>query len=417
MRLVTTISAMIGLLLVSSLTMAAESFNWPNRSSEADWQCEFGDGTTTNHQRYDTAVRSCIERQIASPEFGYDIQGGRYHAPAVSAPDPDPIPDPDPVPDPDPIPDPPPVGGGPGWSVDTGAPGYFNSNELSGSITQYPYVDMFASDPTASRVERGSAAGNAIAWGSAGTGWNGERSLELTWPSSGEDNNGMEAKNLPASRRVNVGYVIRWNDTQGRAPGLSDSKMLLLDRSPGGGSAARFNAQLLPYQGVGRFPGGQAYQLVTPMRGVAWPQMPMIADEATVLQHAIGDRNAEVNFFWEFEADLDTGIFAWFSTREGGRTELIAAYDIRSPVRAAEGATPPGEANDPAQMWTLLGGPGGFPYMEAVGVSDRKAWVSWFKVDRQFIGTPAGFASDGSRPQVSGRAYQTGVFSGSPALR
>lgn len=93
---------LIALTLLLPLTALAQEFNWPVLQGNISYSCTFGSNPPTNHQRYDTALRTCINQQLADPSQGYVVQGGRYVAGPVLAPEPEPEP---PAPEP-PAPEP-----------------------------------------------------------------------------------------------------------------------------------------------------------------------------------------------------------------------------------------------------------------------------------------------------------------------
>ncbi len=278
-------------------------------------------------------------------------------------------------------------------------------DEQSGPITQLPYQDLFRSNPVAGgRVETGSAPGQTLEW-RVGEGWNGENALYMALPTSGEDNNGIAAQRLPGTnRRMNMRYLLK------KTADISDSKLFLFTRYDGSVArsvgTSRFNAQGMYYSSISDFPSTTG-NLPTPMRGVAWGQMPFNDPNP----EEFGGAATQVWMSLEVECNLDTGLYAIFGTREGGATRLLAGYNIYSPTRAVEGGTPepePAASLVDGSHWGATGGPGGFPYAETA--PGAAIWISHFAVGNGYLGPPAGFASDGRRPQVSGEPYRVGYF-------
>lgn len=291
---------------------------------------------------------------------------------------------------------------------------------------------MFQTSPIGSRLSTGSTAdvdgnvqsgavGNTITW-SEGTGWNGNNEIIIQpLTGTGQVDAGLEGnKGLPGTsiRRLHISWVCRWNALL--CQGQDRVKLILAKLGEGGvvfddpgfdpyslGGAARYNAQAFD-----TYTGGVDGDIVpSSMPGVSWTRMPHFVSPD---DWAINEANADQWWHWEAIGDIDTGEWSLIITPENGAPFYAHAFNVYDPPGGLEGSNPGPAlgtaARDNATIhWAILGGPGGFPFWgngtEAGWSAGAQFRICCFRVDDEYIGPPAGFASQYTVASPVGASY------------
>ena len=303
-------------------------------------------------------------------------------------------------------------GGEGGWTVDTEAEDYLDNNELAGAITQFPYHDMFESDPSARVVEGGDG---TVTWDDDG-GWDGAGCIIIQpHMTAGQRSVGFQGtKEMPNTRLLSISWCCRWNDNI-VASSLHEVKWIMaFINAPGSALEAfdglyRLNLQMLNHSGI----GGASRMGLLPMPGVGWPQMPRQTGPDL---YDTNEGNADQWWHWEIILDLDTGIYAWIVTPEGGTPAVGAAYNCYDPPDQLEANSPPATMpltvfeNPASWVFRGLGGPSGYPYWG--NGTESQFWpagsefrISHKRVHNAYSGPPDGFAASYDMPTIIGTDY------------